>query len=471
MADLGTHGLQRRHFLVEAALQAALAGGHGVQAEVHLTHGDGGRRVAVGQGEVVDTVARQGQFQEGAGEAGALLHQREQAARGHVQAAEGAAQQADGLAHEPVLPVGHQHGIQGQHGGGIAFGLDEPGADVQFIGAHGEDGIVQLTRQGQGVPRGARSLDAGDVRWLGTRRRLDREGGRALGAVDGHDHVRVDQAVGLDAALDRGQLDALGVSRAVTARRQGQGALAHLLGEDGRLGNVVHQAPVLGPLATHAFHAGAEQVGQVMAHLALVGHAGEATGAGQHAQQRHLGQADGAGAVIHEQDLVAGQGHFVAATGAGAVHGGQELQPAVLRGVFQAVAGFVGELAEVHFPGVAGDAQHEDVGAGAEHLVLGAGQHHRAHFRVLEADAVDGVVQFDVHAQVVAVELELVAGAQAAVIVKVRLQRGHRAFEAQLPVLVLRGVGLVVDAGGGAHAGLQGVQAADEVECVRYSPR
>jgi hypothetical protein len=37
---------------------------------------------------------------------------------------------------------------------------------------------------------------------------------------------------------------------------------------------------------------------------------------------------------------------------------------------------------------------------------------------VLEADAVDGVVQLDVHAQVVAVELELVAGARAAVLVE-----------------------------------------------------
>jgi len=38
---------------------------------------------------------------------------------------------------------------------------------------------------------------------------------------------------------------------------------------------------------------------------------------------------------------------------------------------------------------------------------------------VLEADAVDRVVEFDVDAQVVAVELELVAGAQAGVLVEV----------------------------------------------------
>ena len=49
--------------------------------------------------------------------------------------------------------------------------------------------------------------------------------------------------------------------------------------------------------AAHAFDAGAEDVGQVMAHMALVGHAREAARAGQHAQQRHLGQGDGGGAV------------------------------------------------------------------------------------------------------------------------------------------------------------------------------
>ena len=47
---------------------------------------------------------------------------------------------------------------------------------------------------------------------------------------------------------------------------------------------------------------------------------------GQHAEQRHLGQADGARAVVDEDDLVAGQGEFVAAAGARAVDGGEKLQ-------------------------------------------------------------------------------------------------------------------------------------------------
>ena len=52
--------------------------------------------------------------------------------------------------------------------------------------------------------------------------------------------------------------------------------------------------------------------------------------------------------------------------------------------------------------------------------VLAAGDDHRAHLGVLEAQPLDGVVQLDVDAQVVGVELELVAGHQAAVLVDVR---------------------------------------------------
>ena len=62
-------------------------------------------------------------------------------------------------------------------------------------------------------------------------------------------------------------------------------------------------------------------------------------------------------AVVDQKDLVAGERQLVAAAGAGAVDRGEELQPAVLRGILQAVARFVGELAEIDLPGVAGDAR------------------------------------------------------------------------------------------------------------------
>ena len=351
--------------------------------------------------------------------------------------------------------LGLQHSVHRQHVLGVTLRADQPGADVELVGAQVQDGVFQVTGEGQRVPVHASSLDGGSVGLDCACRGLGHEGGSALGAVDLDGEVGVAETVGVQGAHQRGQADALGTFGAVAAGSQGQGALLHLLGKHRRLGDVIHQAPVLGLLAAHAFHAGAEQVGQVMAHLALVGHAGQAARARQHAQQRHLRQAHGAGAVVHQDDLVAGQGHLVAAAGAGAVDSRQELQAVVLGGIFQSVARLVGELAEVHLPGVAGHAQHEDVGAGAKHLFLGAGQHHGAHFRVLEADAVDGVVELDVHTQVVAVELELVARAQAGVLVEVGLQGSHSAVERQLPVAVLGRAGLVVDAEGSAHGCLQ----------------
>ena len=57
-----------------------------------------------------------------------------------------------------------------------------------------------------------------------------------------------------------------------------------------------------------------------------------------------------------------------------------------------------------------------------------------ADFGVLEADAVDGVVQLDIDAEVIAVELELVAGTQPAVLVEIGKQRRHGPVELELPV-------------------------------------
>ena len=78
---------------------------------------------------------------------------------------------------------------------------------------------------------------------------------------------------------------------------------------------------------------------------------------------------------------------------------------------------------------------------------------------MLEAHAVQRIAQFDVDAQVVAIELELVAGADAAVLGDVERQAGHGAFDVQLPVAVLGGVGPVIDAGRLRNqVGLQGLR-------------
>ncbi len=134
-------------------------------------------------------------------------------------------------------------------------------------------------------------------------------------------------------------------------------------------------------------------------------------------------------AVVDQKDLVARQRELVAAAGARAVHRGEELQPRMRGRVFETVARLVGELAEVHLPGMRREAEHEDVGARAEDAVLAAREDDRAHFGMLEADALDRVVQLDVDAEVVGVELQLVAGTDARVLVDVERQRGDRAVE------------------------------------------
>ena len=68
-----------------------------------------------------------------------------------------------------------------------------------------------------------------------------------------------------------------------------------------------------------------------------------------------------------------------------------------------------------------------------------------AHFRALEPDAVDGVVKLDIDAEVVRVELELIAGTQAGVLIEVGKQRRHRPVEPELPVFVAGRLGLIVD--------------------------
>ena len=61
---------------------------------------------------------------------------------------------------------------------------------------------------------------------------------------------------------------------------------------------------------------------------------------------------------------------------------------------------------------------------------------HGAHLRMLEAEALDGVVQLDVHTEVVGVQLELVAGDEAAGFLDVHGQRRDPPVHGQLPVPV-----------------------------------
>ena len=78
---------------------------------------------------------------------------------------------------------------------------------------------------------------------------------------------------------------------------------------------------------------------------------------------------------------------------------------------------------------------------------------------MLEADPLKEIVQLDVDAEVVRIELQFVAGTQAAVLVDVHRDGCHRAVEGQAPVPVSGGIGLVVDelSAAGFRVGADGV--------------
>src|SRR5215831_8076691 len=114
--------------------------------------------------------------------------------------------------------------------------------------------------------------------------------------------------------------------------------------------------------------------------------------------------------------------------------------------IFDRVAGLVGELAEIDLVGVARARKHPDVGAGAEDARLGRAQQHHAYLRVLEAQPLERIGKLDVDAEIVGVELELVAFEQAAFLVHVHGERGDDAVDEELPVAVARRRGLEIDA-------------------------
>ena len=199
----------------------------------------------------------------------------------------------------------------------------------------------------------------------------------------------------------------------------------------------VDEAPLLRALRLQALGERREHVGAVAPHLALIDEARQAAGAGQHAEQRNFGERDRRVAVVHQIDLVAGDGQLVAAARGRAVQRRDVALAGVARGVLDGAARLVRELAEVDLEGVRRGAEHVDVRARAEDARLQAGDDDGAHLRVLEAQALHGVGQLDVHAEVVAVELQLVALAQRLVLLHVHRERGDGPVNRQLPVLVL----------------------------------
>ena len=333
----------------------------------------------------------------------------------------------------------------GDHRGAVPAGAEHPGAELELVGAQLEDEVVELAGHREWPELHALGVDP-----LDSLRRVppgSEHGDLHRGgvAVEGGEQVRIGDGVAGDGLRQRGQGDPARITWSRGDLRRGGRALGDHLVEAAPRDALVDQAPLHRGLAAHPLGAGGEGVGEVAAHPPLVDQPGEPAGAGEDAEQGQLGERHRRGAVVDEQDPLAGERELVATPGGGAVERGDPGLPGVRGGVLDSVAGLVGELAEVHLPRVARLGEHQDVGARAEHLLLPAGDHHRADLRVLEAQPLHRVVELDVDAEVVGVELQLVARAQAAVFLDVHRERGHGAVEGDLPVPVARGLGPEVD--------------------------
>ena len=143
--------------------------------------------------------------------------------------------------------------------------------------------------------------------------------------------------------------------------------------------------------------------------------------------------------------MIGGERQFIAAARGVAVDGADVDLFGIVGGVLDGEPRLIGELAEVHLLRRASTCRDADIGAGAEHIVLARLDDDGAHLRVLEAQPLHRVVQFDIDAEVVGIELELVV-VEAAGLIDVHDQVGHVAVALDAPMAIARWIGLEIDA-------------------------
>ena len=230
---------------------------------------------------------------------------------------------------EPVV-VG-EDGLGGGDGVGVARRAQHPRAELGLVEAQPQDGVVELAHGGQHPRLGAGGHELVGRRRLGDRRAGDGDPRRADGAVELDGDVVVARDVAVDACGRSGVSATPGPSSGrsdAAARASGplraRARRTRCAGRRRRRGPTSTACWPLTPSAARGEH-----VGEVAADVALVDDAGEPAGAGQHGEQRDLGQRHRRRAVVDEEDLVARQRQLVAAAGGRAVDGGDPRLAAV----------------------------------------------------------------------------------------------------------------------------------------------
>ena len=317
---------------LEARLQPGQAVAHRIGPEIHRGQFDRRRRAVVAlprADQHVGAVGGEHEFGERAGEAGARLDQRHQRARGDVDALQHPLPVMPDFVDQPVRLVGFEEGVAGEHIGAVAMRLEHQHRDFELVDAQMKDRVVEFARDLQRPERRALRDQAVDIGGRRCFRRLDRDGGDARGAVDVDADKAVADAALVDGALERRQRDALAVAVALRGGGEFLGALGDFGFELAVRHDLVDQAPCDGALALDAFLDGAEEIGMVAAHLALVDDARQPAGARQHRQQRHFRQRHGGRAVVGQHDVIGRERQLIAAAGRGAVDDGDEALPGI----------------------------------------------------------------------------------------------------------------------------------------------
>ena len=426
--------LQRLRPLEETRLETRQPVPHRQGPEIERRQAEDHRPVRIIQG--VGPVARQRGLQERTGQARPRLDEREEAAGADVETPQSPGSHQNDFAREPVRRRQvRDRRVVGRHQLGVPLRLEEPEADLLLVEAQAADGIVQLAEQAQHPGSAPLPAERRGVSWGRSFRPLQPDGRGAALSVHCDVHERVGDVPCADPGVQRRKTD---TGPALSRRRGGQTreAIPHQLVEAALRGDVVHESPVPGPLPLDPLRRGAEDIGVIAAHPPLVHQPRQPAGPRKDAEERHLGQAHRGAPVVDQEDLVAGERQLVAASRRDAVAGRQVSLPGLGAGLFDREARLVGELAEVHLEGVRRRSQHVDVGPGREDAVLPRDDRHRPDLRVLEAQALHRVLELDINAQVVRVQLQDVPGPERLVLLDVPDDAGHLTLSLQPPVHV-----------------------------------
>ena len=245
-----------------------------------------------------------------------------------------------------------------------------------------------------------------------------------------------------DARLQRVQLDARTARHFRRARRQVLRALQDHVRELAARNDHVDQSPLHGALPLDSLRQRRESVRQIPAHLALVDDARQAARAGEHPEERYLGQRHGRRTVVDQDNLVARERQLVTAARRRAVARREEADATLGAGLLDVEPRLVGVLAEVDLERVGCRREHVDVRARAENAVMPGRDHRRLYLGMREPQALHGIGELDVDGQVVGVALQLDLAVLTAERLHLHRQASDVAVDGERPVPISAGVRL-----------------------------